>query len=518
MGGDPRIGVGVTTLNRRDIALDAVARIRANTHGAHVVVVDDGSDDPFPAADHRNLSPQGIAAAKNKCLELLMAGGAEHIFLFDDDCWPTSEGWWRPYAGSPQHHLSYQPAARMDCPAHGDQLWVYGVHAGRYECPSCAGHVLRNDRSGLAVRWGAGVMLYYSRHAVDTIGGMRREFGAWSCEHWEHSFRAAAAGLCDEPFADVADPALYALDAHKSGRRSSVPDQVRNAHRQRNLALLDKYRGSSDYVFYSPPDTSSTTVCIPWRAAPDRVPAHDKAVKYWQANGFDVINADSDPAKPFLCNQARNNAVRRATSDIVVIADGDTVPEDIEQVNDAIRMVAAGEADVVWPFHVYRHVPGDAVKARDVRRARVVREYTHGSPGGMIVANRHAYWGIGGYDERFVPGAWAWDDTSFMYAAYTLLNATRTRGVVYSYDHSVDNAGQPGRNLDESPNKARYLLYEFANNRPDVMRTLVGAPARQAAAPAPPATIPGVLLDIDTLSYLVTRLREEVEALAAGEP
>lgn len=31
---------------------------------------------------------------------------------------------------------------------------------------------------------------------------------------------------------------------------------------------------------------------------------------WWLDNGFAVIDADSDPGKPFLCNQARNNAVR----------------------------------------------------------------------------------------------------------------------------------------------------------------------------------------------------------------
>jgi hypothetical protein len=222
----------------------------------------------------------------------------------------------------------------------------------------------------------------------------------------------------------------------------------------------------------SVPDVA-VTVCVPWRATPDRIPGHDRAKKWWLDHGFTVIDADSDTDKPFLCNQARNNAVRQADTDIVVLADADTVPGDINQIHAAVQLVASGQFDVVWPFAVYRHLPASAVTADDLAGVAPLNEFRHGSPGGVIVCDKAKFWSIGGYDERFVPGAWAWDDTAFMYAAQTLLRVARTEGVVHSFDHEVDNAGTPGRDLDASPNKPRFQLYERALNNPALMRELI---------------------------------------------
>lgn len=217
----------------------------------------------------------------------------------------------------------------------------------------------------------------------------------------------------------------------------------------------------------------AVTVCVPWRSTPDRVSGRERARKWWLDHGFTVIDADSDADKPFLCNQARNNAVRQADTDIVVLADADTVPGDVNQIRAAVQLIAAGQADVVWPFTVYRHMPVSAVTAQDLASVPPINEFHHGSPGGVVVFDKAKFWSIGGYDERFVPGAWAWDDTAFMYAAQTLLRVARLDGVVYSFDHEVDNAGQPGRDINASPNKKRFRLYERALNKPELMRKLV---------------------------------------------
>ena len=101
-----RVGVGVTTHNRKE-SLDAALRnIRKYLpEGAKLVVVDDASTTPVPEADFRFHRNVGIAVAKNKCLELL--DDCDHIFLFDDDCWPKCADWWKPYVESPEPHLMY---------------------------------------------------------------------------------------------------------------------------------------------------------------------------------------------------------------------------------------------------------------------------------------------------------------------------------------------------------------------------------------------------------------------------
>src|SRR5690606_10124331 len=82
-----RIGVGITTHNRPEIFAKTLAEMRKHLPpGAKLVVVDDASKEPVAEADYRFEENAGIARAKNKCLELL--DGCEHIFLFDDDCYP----------------------------------------------------------------------------------------------------------------------------------------------------------------------------------------------------------------------------------------------------------------------------------------------------------------------------------------------------------------------------------------------------------------------------------------------
>lgn len=221
----------------------------------------------------------------------------------------------------------------------------------------------------------------------------------------------------------------------------------------------------------TPFKTTAVTVCIPWRPQPDRIAAYDRCRKYWQDRRFTVVSADSDPTRPFVCNEARNNAVAQADTDIVIIADGDTLPENLHQVATAIAMVDRGEADIVWPFTVYRYLPPTWVDAAvsDMHAAPILGE-TMRSPGGIIVARRKSFWSIGGFDPYFVPGASGFDDTSFQIAAETLLTTARVIGTVYSIDHPDSVHRQYD---DTNPNHARYRLYLALQGDPTLMAELV---------------------------------------------
>ena len=461
------IGVGITTLNRPHVFQQCLDAVKAHTPGAFIVVVDDGSDNPVPGA-YRNPLPTGIAAAKNDCLRLLTDNPAvEHIFLLDDDV-IVGENWAQPFLTHPEQHLCFQPSLEnVRCRrCRQPTLHVYDTMRGQMACTVCDPmHIIWRDDQSFAVQWGSGAVLYYSRACINRIGGMRRQFGRYGYEHWEHSFRARNTGFCTHPFTSVTSN-IRLLDAEVRGQ-SCLTRQERQSS---NWAVFQHFSGSSDHVDFTPTPQRHLTVCSPWRATPDRLLGRTKAQEWWQSHGFTVVEADSDPSKPFLCNQARNNAVKQTSDDVIVLADGDTIPHSILQITAAVDLCANDEADIVWPFNIYRHIPDTA---EDYPNAEIIAEYRHGSPGGIIVFRRDAYWSINGYDEKFTPGAWAWDDTAFMYAAQTLLRTRRIPGLVYSFDHQVDNAGRPGRVLDESPNKPRYKLYEFANKKPDVMRELV---------------------------------------------
>jgi hypothetical protein len=97
----PAIGVGITTRNRNDVLATTRQRIEAHTLGAHIVVVVDASAKPVDGANYRFDENVGIARAKNKCLELLDAAGCKHLFLFDDDTYPSRTAGGSRTSGAP---------------------------------------------------------------------------------------------------------------------------------------------------------------------------------------------------------------------------------------------------------------------------------------------------------------------------------------------------------------------------------------------------------------------------------
>lgn len=101
-----KIGIGITTYNRPDAFAITYANIlKYAPKGSKIVVVDDCSIEPVKEANYRQDVNKGAATCKNKCFELLE--DCEHIFLFDDDCYPIVEDWWKPYVNGKQPHYNF---------------------------------------------------------------------------------------------------------------------------------------------------------------------------------------------------------------------------------------------------------------------------------------------------------------------------------------------------------------------------------------------------------------------------
>lgn len=208
-GAGLRVGVGVTTHNRRDIFDRCIAEVRRLTPEAKIVVVDDASKVPVEGADHRFDEQAGIARAKNKCLELL--SDCEHIFLLDDDCHPKKAGWWKPYVESPEPHL----------------MRIFGDLAGKRKIRDNT--CIYEDSRHVAWAHARGMMLYVHRPVLDVVGGFDPGFGLWGWEHADWSNRIHAAGLTTWRYADVAggEELIYSCDECESIERS-VPKSVRD--------------------------------------------------------------------------------------------------------------------------------------------------------------------------------------------------------------------------------------------------------------------------------------------------
>lgn len=235
------IGVGITTHNRYETFTQTLEKIEQLTPGAKIVVVDDASRKKVPNATFRFDHQVGIARAKNKCLELLE--DCEHIFLFDDDCYPLKEDWWRPYAESPEPHL----------------MRIFEDLAGRQKIGDSV--CLYRDSDHVAYSHPRGMMLYVHRCVLDTVGGMDPGFGLWGWEHCDWSNRIHSAGMTSWRFADVASGGelIYSMDEHCEVERS-IEKAVRDDHfkinserylAQRNITKYCEYREQRDLVLTS---------------------------------------------------------------------------------------------------------------------------------------------------------------------------------------------------------------------------------------------------------------------------
>ncbi|WP_290845784.1 galactosyltransferase-related protein [Flavobacterium sp.] len=215
-GNAGKIGVAITEYNRYDVFKKSYAEIkRLLPPDAAFEVVDDGSDKPFPEATFRFEKNRGIAAAKNKCLELLYLQGCEHFFLFDSDTHPLAENWFVPYMESKEPHLNY----------------IFQDFATGKKLNDCK--EIYRDSEKVAYSHVRGCMLYFKRVCLEKVGGMDTVFGKWGHEHPNLSDRIYMAGLTSFRYMDVPNSKglIYSGDEHET-----VKTTVAGAERKAMLA------------------------------------------------------------------------------------------------------------------------------------------------------------------------------------------------------------------------------------------------------------------------------------------
>lgn len=198
-----KIGIGITTYGNRKTP--AFEMIRKFTPEAKIVTV----------------NQKGISKAKNMCLALL--DDCEHIFLFDDDCYPIVENWFMPYINSKELHLSY---------TFGRKIINQSGILTEYELP-------------------CGCMLYLNKICLDIIGGFDTDFEEYSYEHVNYSQRAYNAELTSAKYLDVTDSykLIHSMDKHREVL-SSLSQTERGAGIQKNRNLFMSKRNSQEWKPY----------------------------------------------------------------------------------------------------------------------------------------------------------------------------------------------------------------------------------------------------------------------------
>ena len=154
-----------------------------------IVVIDDNSSDPNPnelatgpyGEYYFNEVRLGVAKSKNECIKKLTK--CTHIFLFDDDCFPICDEWWKPWLVG-EHHMVFSP-----------------------------GKGVRKVKSkSIEMEGGLGCCLYFSRHCLDVVGGFDPDFGMWGYEHAELTNRIYCAGLTSYTYIAPLTPNVFSFD------------------------------------------------------------------------------------------------------------------------------------------------------------------------------------------------------------------------------------------------------------------------------------------------------------------
>lgn len=185
---------------------------------ARLVVVDDASEVPVKEADYRFEQNVGIAKAKNKCLELLR--DCDHIFLFDDDCWPKTKDWWVPYVEGEEPHYCY----------------IFKDFANSQRLNDCV--ELYKESDIVAYSHARGCMMYVNQDVLAKVGGMDTNYKRWGYEHVDYSNRIYNVGLTRFRYQDVPNSGdlIWSLD-----EQEKVASTVSIAERRPYLQEMKPY-------------------------------------------------------------------------------------------------------------------------------------------------------------------------------------------------------------------------------------------------------------------------------------
>ena len=188
------VGIGITTRNRNDVLGFVVEKhLEFNVPGANYLIVDDNS-----SCDNRGLADllggfmylnprRGIAKAKNACIKNL---DVDHLFLFDDDCFPIKDEWWKPWVESGVEYMIFASPKTITVKEKKNGLTYWNGHHG------CA--------------------IYMTRKCIETVGGFDKDFGTYGFEHAELTWRVKRAGLIEHDFISPDDLGLWAFDVDGS--------------------------------------------------------------------------------------------------------------------------------------------------------------------------------------------------------------------------------------------------------------------------------------------------------------
>jgi glycosyltransferase involved in cell wall biosynthesis len=203
-----KIGIGITTRNRKEIFRRTLEHIeKFSEKDAKIIVVEDSDE-------KKRL---GVARAKNKCLYLLRE--CDHIFLFDDDLYPIKQGWEKFYIEAAE-----KTGFSHFCLTYEDQIF-FNV-TDREEC------------NGVKLKYHAqpqGFMMYIGKECLEKVGGFDTSFGIYGGEHANYSWRAKNLGVSPRHATDIegSNEYFYSMDLSEKIESSISQEERKISEKQR---------------------------------------------------------------------------------------------------------------------------------------------------------------------------------------------------------------------------------------------------------------------------------------------
>ncbi len=218
------LGIGIISCNRLDRVRWLVEALQSHTHTPfHLVIADDGSVDGTAAWARESGIPvvtgrnRGVAWNKNRALYWLMhRTSCEKLLLIEDDIHPVRDGWERGWLEALDcfGHLNYCPDSGR--PEGGQQVAVYDPYP--------------------AFDWVNGLMMAFTRPAVEQVGYLDTRFQGYGAGHVEYTERFRRAGLHPpRGFVTLRDGSL-SEHPRQPLQESRVADIARNRALRRELA------------------------------------------------------------------------------------------------------------------------------------------------------------------------------------------------------------------------------------------------------------------------------------------
>lgn len=194
-----RYGVGITTRNRPECLETCLRHFINFGYGDKIVVIDDNSEmwqvnkdivESFGVNVTYKYSNSrlGVSKAKNACLWELR--DCEHVFLFDDDTWPQCDNWAETWIKINEvngvGHSMFNVTAEE----------LLDLNPAFRAVVKPIASIGDSDTKMVSFSNCFGVMLYFNRACLDTIGGFLNDTPhLYGYEHAQISGRANIAGF-----------------------------------------------------------------------------------------------------------------------------------------------------------------------------------------------------------------------------------------------------------------------------------------------------------------------------------